>query len=751
MFKRILIGLALAVLAIVAVLYWAGGGGTTEEQHAGEASGAARSAQSLATRGEQVVEAARDVGVARPKQILFGDLHVHTTFSFDAFQMSLPMAGGDGAHPVADACDFARHCAALDFWSINDHGITLTPRRWRETVDSVRQCNEVAGGGTNPDLVSYLGWEWTQVGTTPQNHYGHKNVIVRHLDDERIPARPISAGTPPGLPNLNDGAPSRVLLGALALGAPDTGGPEFARYMAETATVSDCPTGVPVRDLPLDCREIAPTPQDLFAKLDDWGHDTMVIPHGTTWGFYTPLGSAWDKQLTEQQHDPARQNLIEVFSGHGNSEEFRPFLEVETAADGTRSCPEPNQGFLPSCWRAGEIITERCAAEGLADEECESRAATARQDFVDAFFNGGAAVVPGYEVADWQDAGQCRDCFQPSFNYRPRSAAQYILALGRKAAGVDPLRFRFGFIASSDNHSARPGTGYKEVARTEFTEQRFGNFIHTPVGDAPERAPVARSEPMEMDDVIVPFLVFETERGASFFLNGGLAAVHATGRDRDAIWEGMERRETYGTSGPRILLWFDLLNAPGGRPQPMGSQVTLTESPIFQVKAVGSFEQEPGCPDEAHAALEPERLTRLCQDECYNPSAQRRPITRIEIVRIRPQQAETDAIAPLIEDPWKVLPCSGDASGCRVTFVDEEYRTAGRDALYYARAIEAPSLAVAADPLGCTLDADGRCTEIDPCFGRPDDDECLAETEERAWSSPIFVDQPRSQVARSGN
>jgi len=29
--------------------------------------------------------------------------------------------------------------------------------------------------------------------------------------------------------------------------------------------------------------------------------------------------------------------------------------------------------------------------------------------------------------------------------------------------------------------------------------------------------------------------------------------------------------------------------------------------------------------------------------------------------------------------------------------------------------------------------------DVDPCFGRPDEDECLSETEERAWSSPIFV------------
>jgi hypothetical protein len=349
--------------------------------------------------------------------------------------------------------------------------------------------------------------------------------------------------------------------------------------------------------------------------------------------------------------------------------------------------------------------------------------------------------VPGTVVADWQDAGQCRDCFQPAFNYRPRSSVQYMMALGRIGPDGDPLRFRFGFIASSDNHSARPGTGYKEVARTEFTETRFGNFVDTPLGAGADKEPRASSKPVELTDVTAPFLNFETERQASFFLNGGLAAVHSDGRDRHAIWEAMQRREVYGTSGPRILLWFDLLNAPGGAPLPMGAEVALGEDPIFQVRATGSFEQKPGCPADSISALEEDRLARLCQGECYHPSDRRRPISRIEVVRIRPQRLLGEDVAPLIEDPWKVLPCPADGAGCQVAFIDEDFARSGRDALYYVRAVEAPGPAVAADPLGCEYDASGRCARVSPCFGRPAGDECLAETEERAWSSPIFVNQ----------
>lgn len=742
--RKIIIATAIALILTAGLLYVVGSGILVPTQRAGQPVARAVSPAVVAERAERQSVAATAIGAAADKQILFGDLHVHTTFSFDAFLMSLPLAGGDGAYPVADACDFARHCAALDFWSINDHDISLTPRRWRETIESVRRCNEISGSGPNPDMVTFLGWEWTQVGTVPANHYGHKNVILRDLEDDRIPTRPIVAGPPPGMPSLADSAPSPILLGLMVLTAPGSGGMDFARYTYETISVDTCPTGVPVRELSPDCREFAPTPGELFAKLDDWGFATTVIPHGTTWGFYTPLGSSWDKQLSTREHDPDRQRLVEVFSGHGNSEEFRPFREVTEGPDGARSCPEPNENYLPSCWRAGEIIEQRCLAIGESAGECAERAATARQNYVDAEFNGGFSTVPATTVADWQDAGQCRDCFQPAFNYRPRSSVQYMMALGRpeNTGGTD--RFRFGFIASSDNHSARPGTGYKEVSRREFTETRFGNFVGSPLAPLDRRPAAARSEVVELTDITTPFANFETERQASFFLNGGLAAVHAVGRDRQAIWEALQRREVYGTSGPRILLWFDLVNAPEGDTIPMGGSVTMEVAPTLVARAIGSFEQEPGCPADAAESMAPDRLARLCQGECYNPSDARRPITRIEVVRIRPQQSAEEEIADLIDDPWQVVYCPPSPEGCTATFTDYEFPNARRDTLYYARAIEIPRPAVNANPLKCQRDDSGRCVRVDPCFDRPLDDDCLSMTEERAWSSPIFVDRPRS-------
>jgi len=588
------------------------------------------------------------------------------------------------------------------------------------------------------------------MGSTPDNHFGHKNVILRDLADGLIPTRPIAAAPPPGVPSVfNIGQTSRLTLGLGAFALER--GHDMMRQLSEISRMERCPLGIPVRDLPIDCNEAVATPGELFAKLDEWGHAATVIPHGTVWGMYTPPGSSWAKQLSSGLHDPNRQRLVEIYSGHGNAEEYRPWVAAETLADGTRRCPPPSPGYTPSCWQAGEIIRGRCLstdAEGSArldPVECDARAAEARRNFVDADRNAGPWTIPGLLPHELLDAGQCLDCFQPAFNYRPLGSVQYMLALGRPEQAPGSRHFRFGIIASSDNHTARAGTGYKEVARREFTDARMGEIGRNDLTLSHRRPIKPRSEPFPPNSTTPSVGFLESERSGSFFLTGGLAAVHTHSRDRGEIFEALERRETYGTSGPRILLWFDLLdpNAKGGA-WPMGSEVASAKVPTFRVRAAGSFEQKPGCPASTTEVLTPERIASLCLGECYFPSDRRRLITRIEVVRIRTQLGADDEITPLIEDPWKTLPCSGNPDGCQVEFSDPDFPSAGRDTSYYVRAIEAASPVVDADPLGCAHDlernAEGLCVELDPCFERTDDDDCLAPSEQRAWSSPIFVD-----------
>jgi hypothetical protein len=672
------------------------------------------------------------------KQILFGDLHVHTTYSSDAFLFSLPILQGEGAHPPADACDFARYCSALDFWSINDHAELLTPRQWAETRDSIRQCNAVAGDPEDPDLVSFLGWEWTQMAPTPENHYGHKNVILRDSADAAVPSRPIGAGRT----SLDAVVREMPLASRVLMSIPDFPklGPyaDFNRYRAEVLEVPTCPKGIDVRELPSDCFEAAETPRVLFEKLGQWGFQTLVIPHGTSWGIHAPPNSSLAAQLGGSQHDPQLQRLFEVYSGHGSSEVHRSWRHLYAGSDGSAACPEPSADFTPCCWRAGELIGARCS--GVSEKECEDRVRRARAFFVEAAGDPRRfGVVPGATPEEWGECGQLTGGFLPAYVYRPRMSAQYGLAIGDFGDSSTPVRFRYGLIGSSDNHKARAGAGYKEFARKAMGDAWGGRE------DLLDRLD-PRIEPSPLPaavDELPEALGLLPERGASFYSTGGLVAVHAEGRHRDAIWDGLARREVYGTSGDRILLWFDLQNGEEGI-VPMGGEARLAEIPRFEVRAVGAHEQQPGCPTHATASLDPERLQRLCLGECYHPGDRRRLITRIEVVRIRPQAHPNEPLAALIEDPWKILPCVPDPAGCNVAFEDAEFPHTARETVYYVRAIQEPTPAVNGDPLRCERDERGSCLRARPCYASgplfdPDDD-CLAPIEERAWSSPIFLD-----------
>ncbi len=723
----------------------------------GVISGKAVPAAILKARSD--AERAVTAGTPDAKQILFGDLHVHTTYSVDAFAWSMPVMHGNGVHPPAEACDYARFCSGLDFWATTEHGESLTPRHWQDLKDTVRQCNAVAGDPANPDMVTFLGWEWTQMGNTPETHYGHKNVILRDTDDASIPARPISAGGMAAAAMRAQGRPEwqNIVSPYMDFASRQTQYDQQYK-LAELRRQKTCPDGVPERDLPKDCVEFATTPADLFAKLRDWGSESLVIPHGNTWGFYTPLGSTWDKQLTRKEHDPERQRLIEVYSGHGNSEVYRDWKEVAFDAEGKATCPAPSKNYLPSCWRAGEIIRDRCGS--LPAAECEQRVAKARSDYV-AAARGGHLVVPGVKPEDWLDAGQCKDCFLPAFNYRTGGSTQYALALSNfdepGEDGKGPLRFRFGFIASSDNHAAQPGTGFKQVGRVANTET-YGQDMPLRkyfIDEAKPKGTEPKTVPFDINQSRFNFLqVNESERAQSYFYTGGLVAVHSPGRSRDAIWGALKRREVYATSGERMLLWFDLLGDKG-MTAPMGSEVKGVGIPTFRARAVGDFEQLPGCPAHSLNALGSKQIEQICRGECYNPSNKRKVIDRIEVVRILPQNQRGENVKDLIEDPWKIFACSGDPAGCTVEFSDTSAKRQGREAIYYVRAVEKATPTINAANLRCEFDAHGRCIAVKPCYGdeRTDSkDECLAPAEQRAWSSPIFVDDgstPKAAVLKA--
>ena len=120
---------------------------------------------------------------------------------------------------------------------------------------------------------------------------------------------------------------------------------------------------------------------------------------------------------------------------------------------------------------------------------------------------------------------------------------------------------------------------------------------------------------------------------------------------------------------------------------------------------------------------------------------------RNRVVRIRPQTRPDEDVGDLIEDPWRSFARAPEQTGCEVDFEDPEFITGQRESIYYVQAIQESTAMINADNLRCEYDASGQCVEVNPCYGdyrTPLDDDCLAPANQRASSSPIFVEHKAS-------
>jgi hypothetical protein len=146
--------------------------------------------------------------------------------------------------------------------------------------------------------------------------------------------------------------------------------------------------------------------------------------------------------------------------------------------------------------------------------------------------------------------------------------------------GTNP--YKFGMIGSSDAH-----TGLSAMEENNF----FGKT--TPQEPSPHRMLAAFVDNKKTNIKVMDWQVSSS----------GYAAVWATGNTREALWDAMQRKETYATTGPRMVVRFfggwdfekadaqapDLARTGYTKGVPMGgdlSKAPAGKSPSFLVAAM---------------------------------------------------------------------------------------------------------------------------------------------------------------------
>ena len=587
------------------------------------------------------------------RQLYWGDLHVHTSLSFDAWTYEVRLT-------PSDAYAFARGEAVrlppLDADGVGTREVRLSrPLDFAAVTDHAEYYAEIEGC-TTPGSAIYetpVCADYREADVAAVQAFG-----VRLANDE--PERFTELC---GEGGIDCGANGRSVwkdVQSAAEAADDDSAActftAFTGYEWSGATgVSNLHRNVifaneMVPDTPISYFEET-DPWEMWARLDEQclgagnGCDVLAIPHNANlsngWQFRVAYPAGMDE--AEAARFRARMEpLYEVYQHKGDSE-----------------CVNGLSGLL-----------------GAEDALCR---------FED-FSRDDADDCEGEPGALGMTANGCVDRLD---------TLRGILAAGLEEEariGVNP--YRLGVIASTDTHMGTPGA---------VAEDAYTGHLGSIEDDVEDRL---------REHGLVP--------GGFMDSPGGLVAVWAEQNSRSSVFDALRRRETYGTSGPRIAVRFF---GGAGLPEDLCENAELVSRADAAGVPMGG------------------RLTAAAGTPRFVVSAQadQIPLQRIQIVK-----GWTDASG---ESHVEVIDVAGGDNGADVDLETCAPRTAGSESLcgvwtdpafdpaapafYYARVVEDPTCRWSwRDCLSLPVDERPALCE---------DERMPKVVSERAWTSPIWV------------
>ena len=601
-----------------------------------------------------------------PRNVYFGDTHVHSSWSADAGNMGNRRIGPDEVYRFARGETVTAHNGMpvrlkrpLDFILLSDHAEYLGVMNMLDTSDPVLLATDVGrrwsrwrAAGENLKVFAEFGVSLLE-----------SRDIIDSEDVERTAWRRVVANAD----RWNEPGTFTAFIGYEWTSTPN--GKNLHRNVLFADDGERAGRIVPQSSFD------DPRPESLWAFMAGYealtGGRVLAIPHnsnisgGVMFALQDSAGEPIDRRYAAER--ARREPLLEVTQYKGDSE-AHPLLS-------------PNDEF--------------------ADYETWDRAAI------------GSARVEG--------AG-----FEGDY---ARSALKNGLALERRV-GTNP--FKFGMIGSTDAHTGLAAAGednfWGKATKTEASPDRWktGLFPEPPSGDAAAGMDDEILEVFAQQSASVQW--YEWEMAAS-----GYAAVWARENTREALFEAMQRRETYATTGPRMTVrffgGFDFAAADAAAPDlarvgyakgvPMGGDLSRSDlgdaaAPSFLVAALR---------DPEGANLDRVQIVKGWIGEDGAPHERVFDVAVSDGRRIGRDGRAREAVGSTVDVANATWQNSIGASHLVAHWTDPDF-DADRRAFYYVRVIEIPK------PRWTAYDAKYFAVEMDA--------EVPMTTQDRAYTSPIW-------------